>query len=361
MNALIKATAKRYRYTGKERDEESGLYYHGARYYIPWLCRWSAVDPINSENYNLQKGYGLEKNIERPFLELTASNYEYCYDNPTRFNDQNGEQPPQNATFRIEQRSFAPWKKFGDLFGINNFMIPDNQFRGDDRGFSLSDIATMPGYTNRVTTRLYSSSKFTLNKNGLLEHYVGASITVGKPSFGMLIGLPEERTGFSDAKHTATFKNNWLEMRVYGSDPLVKPAPDIDWKLTAKTSFTKDRQNNYFLKIEGKIAGKGFPAYESFIEDKKGTRVFLFTIASPKENDLAKELTNPLYDTFKEQLFEFQLDKEGNFTGQMWIGERKWCARCRSYEETTWRETTISEWNKQHLNKKPAPDYGSEK
>lgn len=37
MNASIKAVAKRYRYTGKERDEESGLYYHGARYYVPWL------------------------------------------------------------------------------------------------------------------------------------------------------------------------------------------------------------------------------------------------------------------------------------------------------------------------------------
>src|SRR5262249_41123160 len=28
---------KRYRFTGKERDEESGLYYHGARYYAPWV------------------------------------------------------------------------------------------------------------------------------------------------------------------------------------------------------------------------------------------------------------------------------------------------------------------------------------
>ena len=28
---------KRYRFTGKERDEESGLNYHGARYYAPWL------------------------------------------------------------------------------------------------------------------------------------------------------------------------------------------------------------------------------------------------------------------------------------------------------------------------------------
>jgi RHS repeat-associated protein len=37
---------KRYRYTGKERDEESGLYYYGARYYAPWLARWLSVDPI---------------------------------------------------------------------------------------------------------------------------------------------------------------------------------------------------------------------------------------------------------------------------------------------------------------------------
>ena len=37
---------KRYRYTGKERDEESGLYYHGARYYAPWLGRWTSCDPI---------------------------------------------------------------------------------------------------------------------------------------------------------------------------------------------------------------------------------------------------------------------------------------------------------------------------
>jgi len=37
---------KRYRYTGKEKDEETGLYYHGARYYVPWLGRWTAADPL---------------------------------------------------------------------------------------------------------------------------------------------------------------------------------------------------------------------------------------------------------------------------------------------------------------------------
>ncbi len=38
-------TPKRYRYTGKERDEENGLYYHGVRYYACWLGRWASCDP----------------------------------------------------------------------------------------------------------------------------------------------------------------------------------------------------------------------------------------------------------------------------------------------------------------------------
>jgi RHS repeat-associated protein len=38
-------TPKRYRFTGKERDTETGLYYHGDRYYAPWLARWTSCDP----------------------------------------------------------------------------------------------------------------------------------------------------------------------------------------------------------------------------------------------------------------------------------------------------------------------------
>jgi RHS repeat-associated protein len=41
---------KRYRYTGKERDQENGFGYHGARYYAPWLGRWSAADPSGIKN-----------------------------------------------------------------------------------------------------------------------------------------------------------------------------------------------------------------------------------------------------------------------------------------------------------------------
>ena len=63
-------TAKRYRYTGKERDEESGFYYHGARYYISWVARWLSTD---------QKG-----------LDAGINLYVYVANIPTRLFDPDG-------------------------------------------------------------------------------------------------------------------------------------------------------------------------------------------------------------------------------------------------------------------------------
>jgi len=43
--STVEVSSKRYRYTANERDEETGLNHHGARYYAAWLGRWTAVDP----------------------------------------------------------------------------------------------------------------------------------------------------------------------------------------------------------------------------------------------------------------------------------------------------------------------------
>jgi RHS repeat-associated protein len=61
---------KRYRFTGKERDEESGLNYHGARYLHVTLCRWSGPDPYGPlDSHNL---------------------FQYTLGNPIRFQDPSG-------------------------------------------------------------------------------------------------------------------------------------------------------------------------------------------------------------------------------------------------------------------------------
>jgi RHS repeat-associated protein len=88
VNADIRAEAKRYRYTGKERDEESGLYYHGARYYASWLGRWVSEDPMG-----LRDGPNV-----------------FCYvrDNPILLLDPNGMAPaPYNPLTSTTAKSAA--------------------------------------------------------------------------------------------------------------------------------------------------------------------------------------------------------------------------------------------------------------
>jgi len=43
---VTETSQKRYKYNGKECDNETGLYYYGARYYAPWICRFVSVDPL---------------------------------------------------------------------------------------------------------------------------------------------------------------------------------------------------------------------------------------------------------------------------------------------------------------------------
>ncbi len=44
-NSMVEVSPKVYRYSGKEADDSTGLYYYGARYYISWLGRWTSPDP----------------------------------------------------------------------------------------------------------------------------------------------------------------------------------------------------------------------------------------------------------------------------------------------------------------------------
>ena len=72
----ITSVDKRYRYSSKERDEETGLGYHGARYYLPWIGRWASVDPLFSESPHASPYMGLGNNpvmfVDRDGRQLTA-------------------------------------------------------------------------------------------------------------------------------------------------------------------------------------------------------------------------------------------------------------------------------------------------
>jgi RHS repeat-associated protein len=109
---------KRYRMTGKERDDESGLYYHGARFYAPWLARWTSCDPA-----------GLADGLNR---------LAYARDNPVNLRDPTGLQtapapaPAQPSTLEFLGRAVAAHVRRSNEIGaekvVGTIMGPINYF-----------------------------------------------------------------------------------------------------------------------------------------------------------------------------------------------------------------------------------------
>lgn len=56
-------SAKRYRYTGQEKDEETGLSYHRARYLLTWVGRWDGPDPSGLADGGNRFGYASSRPI----------------------------------------------------------------------------------------------------------------------------------------------------------------------------------------------------------------------------------------------------------------------------------------------------------
>ena len=63
-----------YLFNGKELDEETGLYYYGARYYDARVSVWMSVDPMAEK-----------------FSDMTP--YNYTFNNPIKYNDPDGRCP----------------------------------------------------------------------------------------------------------------------------------------------------------------------------------------------------------------------------------------------------------------------------
>ena len=63
--------ATSYKFNGKELDEETGLYYYGARYLHPKYAMWLSTYPMEGKYPNV-------------------SSYTYCHDNPIMRKDHSG-------------------------------------------------------------------------------------------------------------------------------------------------------------------------------------------------------------------------------------------------------------------------------
>ncbi|WP_241502550.1 RHS repeat-associated core domain-containing protein, partial [Bathymodiolus azoricus thioautotrophic gill symbiont] len=105
-----KVQQKRYRYTGKERDDSSGLCYYGARHLAPWLARWISPDSAGAvDSLNL---------------------YIYVGNNPLKYTDPTGNvkvYPPNTSLPHYEIDVLSPIE--GAYQNNNLFYFPESYER----------------------------------------------------------------------------------------------------------------------------------------------------------------------------------------------------------------------------------------
>ena len=81
-----------YLFNAKEFDEETGMYYYGARYYEPHLGLWMSVDPISNYDPRNDDNYLDGEHNGGVYNSFNLYPYEYCYQNPILLVDYTGKQ-----------------------------------------------------------------------------------------------------------------------------------------------------------------------------------------------------------------------------------------------------------------------------
>jgi len=124
-----------YKFNAKEQDEETGLYYYGARYYDPKRSVWLSVDQLAEK---------------KPWM----SSYVYCKDNPLRYIDPDG---------RNEWNITEEGKKVGKVIKTQKhdafFMVDKNGNRMQNKDGSYVSVSFKHGTIESLKTQKYNQGK----------------------------------------------------------------------------------------------------------------------------------------------------------------------------------------------------------
>ena len=147
---------KRYRFTGKERDEESGFCYYSARYYAPWILRWISADPLGlaidsrarAGNRDKERGAGTDRRASGVRFTQLMGLFVFNLNNPLRYTDRDGREPrinkiePPEGSFKGVgfQRSLVDERKLTSLEGEDVGEVTAGKFEFKF-GFDLGEEA----------------------------------------------------------------------------------------------------------------------------------------------------------------------------------------------------------------------------
>ena len=169
-----------YKFTGKERDEETGLYYYGARYLDPQTSVWLSTDPALGE-YIPQAG---KDNSQLPglggvFNTTNCHLYHYAGNNPVRYTDPTGAFDWNTNTIEsgdtLSQIAQDCNTRYGtnysaaDLQGLNSDTISDKDKIYARNHMNLGKAEEVKkraaDYTSRATTHYSTQNMIFKNKS----------------------------------------------------------------------------------------------------------------------------------------------------------------------------------------------------
>jgi RHS repeat-associated protein len=242
-----------FRFTGKERDKESGLYYFGARYLDPKTSRWLSTDPAMGEyipsapvNDEARKRNGNLPGQGGVFNYVNLHVYHYGGNNPIKYVDPNGRDIVLIG--RDVTRAFNYLYSNSSTFRDNANKLLSSKNNLDERlvlfitegtGNNPGNIQTETGPAERAVPLTY-----TLDENGNLQQgsiekdeliqFIHINIDVNKINdrrLSILEVLTEEVMHAADAASMGSSAFNDAVMREhaeykYGQGPLESSAKE---------------------------------------------------------------------------------------------------------------------------------------
>jgi len=132
-------------FVGKEKDEETGLYYFGARYLDAKVGRFTAADPVRAVN-----PHNNETNEKLLLSPLQLNIYAYGLNNPMKFVDSSGLSPTDRVNWAYYQlkngKEFWEGKLWGKKNKCNEFVSAAHSF-GDPDATHYPTVLRNDNYT----------------------------------------------------------------------------------------------------------------------------------------------------------------------------------------------------------------------
>ena len=231
---------KRYQYVGKERDEESGMYYYGARYYAPWTCRFISVDPLAGKYADINP-YNYAGN--KPIGKIDIDGLQEEGRKPTQDQDSPNSEEIKSDAVKDESTELS-------IPAVNTVQVPDAL----NTEYKILNNQTLPGsYFDKEN----SDNNTERNNNTAVElsGELAGYISLTADAIEELGGLERAQQLIEGGEWEVVYKN---ELKTWSLNFYGGPTVSADFVKQEKVSFlNKAAKNSKWLK---RVKGMGFVA-----------------------------------------------------------------------------------------------------